>query len=66
LKMVVQSVTILVILVYVNYYGTLQHYGAAMFVRDFFIWATIAITVISGVMYVQRAVALYREKRIAT
>jgi len=62
LKMVFQSVTILVILVYVNYGVHLQpswEWWAALF-RDFCIWATVAITVISGLLYVQRAVAMYR------
>ena len=29
--------------------------------RDFCIWATIAITVWSGISYVQRTVAVYRK-----
>jgi CDP-diacylglycerol--glycerol-3-phosphate 3-phosphatidyltransferase len=57
LKMVFQSVTILVILVYVNYLDQLQRasleVGARVF-RDVCIWATIAITVWSGLLYVQR------------
>ena len=69
LKMVVQSVTILVILVYVNYYQQLKDHGyetyASMF-RDFCIWATVAITVLSGLLYVQRAVVLYREHNRTT
>src|SRR5690349_11064913 len=68
LKMVFQSVTILVILVYVNYLKWLQKHEYdqfATFVRDFCIWATIGITVLSGLLYVQRAVALYRmEQRV--
>ena len=59
-KMVVQSVTILVILVYVNYF---RDYGWAQVTRDVCIWATIVVTVISGVLYVQRAVALHRTKQ---
>jgi hypothetical protein len=66
---VVQSVTILVILVYVNYHKKLIDLGydnyAANF-RDFCIWATVAITVISGLLYIQRAVGLYREHNRAT
>ena len=58
LKMVIQSVTILVILVYVNY---LRDYGWARNTRDICIWATIVITVVSGALYVQRAVALHRQ-----
>jgi CDP-diacylglycerol--glycerol-3-phosphate 3-phosphatidyltransferase len=65
LKMVFQSVTILVILVYVNYLSQFTAHGwerGATGFRDFCIWATIAITIISGVLYVQRAIALYRVK----
>jgi CDP-diacylglycerol--glycerol-3-phosphate 3-phosphatidyltransferase len=67
LKMVFQSVTILVILVYVNYLDRsknldLQRYGR--YFRDFCIWATVIITVLSGLLYVQRAVALYRLSRV--
>jgi CDP-diacylglycerol--glycerol-3-phosphate 3-phosphatidyltransferase len=69
LKMVVQSVTILVILVYVNYYKVLSDRGylqAATYVRNFCIAATVAITVISGILYIQRAIGLYREHNRAT
>jgi len=62
LKMVIQSVTILVILVYVNYF---RGHDWARYVRDICIWATIAITLISGWLYVQRAVAIHRESRLA-
>jgi hypothetical protein len=31
-------------------------------VRDIFIWGTVVITVISGLLYIQRAVAMYRAK----
>jgi CDP-diacylglycerol---glycerol-3-phosphate 3-phosphatidyltransferase len=56
LKMVFQSVTILVILVYVNYFAKLggNVERAAQIFRDVCIWATIAITVWSGLLYVQR------------
>ena len=57
LKMVFQSVTILVILIYVNYLDRLQAASladAARVFRDVCIWATIAITVWSGLLYVQR------------
>lgn len=63
LKMVFQSVTILAILVYVNYLPWLQGAGyeaAATYFRNFCIWATIAITVLSGLLYIQRAVAMYQ------
>jgi CDP-diacylglycerol--glycerol-3-phosphate 3-phosphatidyltransferase len=69
LKMVVQSVTILVILVYVNYYQQFQKHGYEQYaanVRDFCIWATVAITVLSGILYIQRAIALYREHNATT
>jgi CDP-diacylglycerol--glycerol-3-phosphate 3-phosphatidyltransferase len=63
-KMVFQSVTILAILLYVNYYDWIQNHiptGATAF-RDFCIWGTIVITVISGLLYVQRAIAMFRSK----
>jgi CDP-diacylglycerol--glycerol-3-phosphate 3-phosphatidyltransferase len=63
LKMVFQSVTILVILVYVNYLPWLrdhQYELAARRLRDVCIWGTLVITVFSGLLYVQRAVAMYR------
>jgi CDP-diacylglycerol--glycerol-3-phosphate 3-phosphatidyltransferase len=66
-KMVVQSVTILVILTYVNYYKSLTDQGylkGATYFRDFCVWATVAITVISGLLYVQRAIVMYRQARI--
>src|SRR2546423_12576332 len=62
-KMVVQSLTILVILVYVNYYDTLKNYDWAWYFRDLCIWATVLITLISGVMYIQRAISLFRAAR---
>ena len=65
-KMVVQSVTILVILVYVNYYLSLERSGYldyARWFRDICIWATVAVTVYSGVVYAVRAIAMYRELR---
>jgi CDP-diacylglycerol--glycerol-3-phosphate 3-phosphatidyltransferase len=63
LKMVLQSVTILVILVYVNYLPRLNAAGlegVARVFRDVCIWATIAVTLVSGLLYVRRATALYR------
>ena len=69
--MVFQSVTILVILVYVNYLDRLDlrgypqaKYVGAVF-RDFCIWATVAITVASGLLYIRRAMALYRQSTTA-
>jgi CDP-diacylglycerol--glycerol-3-phosphate 3-phosphatidyltransferase len=61
LKMVLQSATILVILLYVNYFertgGIWEQY--ARHTRDVFIWMTIAVTLISGWSYVRRARKLY-------
>jgi CDP-diacylglycerol--glycerol-3-phosphate 3-phosphatidyltransferase len=63
LKMVFQSVTILVILIYVNYFqrmgGNTELY--ARWIRNACIWLTIAITLLSGVSYVRRGVNLYRK-----
>jgi CDP-diacylglycerol---glycerol-3-phosphate 3-phosphatidyltransferase len=64
-KMLLQSITIMIILVYVNYLGWFESRGyelVARLVRDGFIWATIIITAISGLLYVQRAVVLYRQR----
>ncbi len=63
LKMVFQSITILVILVYVNYLPRLNASGlesAARHFRDVCIWATIAITVWSGLLYVRKIKSAYR------
>jgi CDP-diacylglycerol---glycerol-3-phosphate 3-phosphatidyltransferase len=64
LKMVLQSATILGILIYVNYLDLLRTSGwefpARMF-RDTLIWLTVGITLASGVLYIQRAVAIYRS-----
>jgi CDP-diacylglycerol--glycerol-3-phosphate 3-phosphatidyltransferase len=62
-KMVMQSITILVILAYVNYLNVISSSGwlkQATWIRDGFIWATILVTVLSGVDYVRRAVRLMR------
>ena len=64
-KMVVQSMTILVILVYVNYLGWLvahpQWNRWAEHVRNFCIYLTLAITLYSGFTYIRRAIGLYRR-----
>ena len=69
LKMVFQSVTILVIIMYVNYLNWLREHayeGYARGLRDFCIWVTIGITVFSGLFYVRRAIAAYKmEQRVA-
>jgi len=63
LKMVFQSVTILVILIYINYFeragGNVEHAGRIG--RDICIWLTIGITVFSGFTYTRRAIDLYRK-----
>jgi CDP-diacylglycerol---glycerol-3-phosphate 3-phosphatidyltransferase len=68
IKMVLQSTTILVVLLYVNYLGRFQDSPDAdwwaTLVRDLFIWGTVLFTVISGALYVQRAIVLYQAGRI--
>lgn len=66
-KMVAQSVTILIILVYVNYLHWLEdrglEHGVRIF-RDVCIWLTVIITVYSGLSYVQKAIKLYRKNLV--
>ena len=69
LKMGFQSGTILAILVYVNYRDYLLSHRwehIAEWIRNFGIWSTLILTVGSGLMYVQRAVALYRKSLLAS
>lgn len=64
-KMVVQSVTILVILAYVNYLEFLRGHGlerAATLFRDFCIWTTVVVTLLSCLGYLRRATTLYARK----
>jgi CDP-diacylglycerol--glycerol-3-phosphate 3-phosphatidyltransferase len=65
LKMVFQSVTILVILLYVNYFerekGAMEYWAHGF--RDICIWLTIAITLLSGISYVRRGMHLYQGNR---
>jgi CDP-diacylglycerol--glycerol-3-phosphate 3-phosphatidyltransferase len=65
-KMVAQSITILIILIYVNYRQRFTADAEHQFrvFRDFCIWATLAITIYSGLAYVQTAVALYRRSKL--
>ncbi len=66
-KMVIQSVTILAILVFVNNRDALlRHHweGPARWIRDIFIWATVAVTVLSGLAYVKKAMILYRQSLV--
>lgn len=63
-KMVFQSGTVLVILVYVNYVAPAAGLSATAkwafaLARDVCIWATVGVTVYSGLVYVQRAVSMY-------
>ncbi len=64
LKMGFQSVTILVILLFVNYRDRLSGDALreATLFRDVCIWGTVAITAISGLLYVRRAVKLYQKR----
>jgi len=69
-KMAFQSGTILVILVYVNYIAHSDSLSAstksfAALIRDVCIWATVGITVWSGLTYVGKAVAMYRGNSAA-
>jgi CDP-diacylglycerol--glycerol-3-phosphate 3-phosphatidyltransferase len=67
-KMVLQSFTILIILLYVNYRQQLRDADWERFaalVRDICIWATVIVTVFSGALYVRRAVMLFRQNRAA-
>ena len=63
LKMGFQSGAILTILIYVNYLDALRAHCEpyATYFRNFAIGATIFMTIVSGLMYVQRAVAVYRK-----
>ena len=62
LKMFLQSLTILVILVFVNYREDLvSHFAAAVWVRDVCIYLTLLVTVGSAATYIQRAIALFRR-----
>jgi CDP-diacylglycerol--glycerol-3-phosphate 3-phosphatidyltransferase len=67
IKMIIQSVTILVILLYVNYEPWLKFHGhetareGLEVARNVFIWATVIITVVSAIGYVQRAVAMFQK-----
>ena len=62
LKMVLQSITILAVLLYVNYREQLRNWGweqVAADLRNVLIWSMLAVTVGSGFLYVRRAVNLY-------
>lgn len=64
LKMTLQSITILVILAYVNfrsYWHDRGWDGGAQWIRNIFIWSTIAITIYSGLLYVKKAARMFGE-----
>lgn len=64
-KMVTQSVTILVILVYVNYLRWLTEHGYqtwAEHFRNLCIWVTLAVTVWSCIGYVMKAISIVTQK----
>jgi phosphatidylglycerophosphate synthase len=64
LKMTLQSITILVVLVFVNFRGWFQKHDwedIAAVVRDVFIYATIVVTVYSGLIYVKRAADMFAK-----
>ena len=69
LKMVLQSITILIVLVYVNYFAKdwpgarLRLYPYEWYARmllNGFIWTTLLVTIASGAIYVQKAIEMYR------
>jgi CDP-diacylglycerol--glycerol-3-phosphate 3-phosphatidyltransferase len=65
-KMVFQSITILVILAYVNYLSYIRELGPqwerwTTWFRDFMIWGTVVITVMSGLLYVKKGLAIARS-----
>jgi CDP-diacylglycerol--glycerol-3-phosphate 3-phosphatidyltransferase len=67
-KMVTQSVTILVILVYVNYLGDFIRMGyrtQVTWIRNICIWVTVAVTVWSCIGYVIKAIAIVTKKPTA-
>ncbi len=62
LKMTLQSITILVILTYVNFRGWLMAHGwefLAQIIRDICIWATLVVTVYTGLAYTKKAAQLF-------
>ena len=63
-KMGFQSGTVLAILVYVAFRPWLMNHGYELFariLRDIGIWGTIFITLYSGMTYIHRAIALFRQ-----
>lgn len=64
-KMVLQSITVLAILLYVNYYNFWKTHpaleSAARNARNVFIATTLIVTVVSGLTYIRKAMKLYRK-----
>ena len=64
-KMGFQSATILVVLVYVNYFAPYQDQWHAeqyfRYFRDFCVWGTVVVTVLSGLAYVRRAMIVFQK-----
>jgi hypothetical protein len=60
----------LIVLVYVNYHSRLERAGIDhqfprlgdwfVWFRDAAIWITIIVTIMSGLLYIQRAMSIYR------
>ncbi len=68
LKMTLQSLTILVILAYVNFRGWLLAHEwefPAQIIRDICICATLLVTIYSGLAYARRAADLFGHRRDA-
>jgi CDP-diacylglycerol--glycerol-3-phosphate 3-phosphatidyltransferase len=64
-KMVEQSVTILVVLVYVNYFAVKHGTDSEKYFRwfrDLCVWVTVVVTVFSGLAYVRRAMVVYGKQ----
>jgi CDP-diacylglycerol--glycerol-3-phosphate 3-phosphatidyltransferase len=64
LKMVCQSVTILIILLYVNYRDRISSNLEVQFrdFRDVCIWITLAVTIVSGLLYIRKGADLYQKR----
>jgi len=64
-KMTFQSATILVVLVYVNYFAPYQDQWPPeryfRYFRDFCVWGTVAVTLLSGLAYVRRAMVVFAK-----
>lgn len=66
-KMAFQSGTILVILIYVTFLPWMRRHNysqlefAAQIIRDIGIWGTVIITLYSGLTYIRKAAALFRQ-----